>query len=462
METNKFNQTIKNIFLEAILSSTCHGIGKIVKSPNLPLKIFWIISVIFSSGLFGYMMVDNIMSYLKYEVSTKTRIIIEYEPYFPTITICNMNFLTSKLASKLIESHIEEFQNFNPLHGDFKTKVVSEFKQKKNEEEIRKLGDLLKKIIFDCRFEFEKCDYTQFKYFYHPFYGNCYQFNPGNDSNGNKINLKKSTSSERTYSLKLTLNVSIEDGLKFMSPSLGAVLLIHNHTTYPTMVDEITVGPEIETNIGLSRTFYKSQPYPYSICDGNTNDKNSFDSEYFKLVHENTKEYTQTLCVYQCMQKNIINRCNCKLHFFPSFYSTNSCNISSACVWKVFQENLIPEECYEKCPLECEGMWFDKTISINKFSNPSFEESLQNYFLNESPSSNKSINSNDLAYVNIFFKSFNYVSITENPTLTLIGLFSNIGGIAGLFLGSSVLTFVELIEILIQILLIKKNNKING
>ena len=460
---NKFIERIKKLYSDSTLSSTCHGIANIIRSSNLSIKIMWIIFIIISAGLCSFMIIDNIMSYLKYEVSTKTRVIIEYEPFFPTITICNINFLTSNFATKSIEKYKENHKDFNPLSDFFKLEIISELKQK-NQDQIKKLGDSMQKLIFDCSFEFQQCNYSLFKYFFHPRYGNCYQFNSGYDLNEKRINLIKTTSSERTFALKLTLNVSIDDGLKFMSPSLGAVLLIHNQTTYPTMVDEITVSTKTETNIGLSRTFYKSQPYPYSICDGNTNDKNSFDSEYFKLVHEKTKGYTQTLCVYQCYQKLIIDRCNCHIDFYPILYSTNSCSLISDCVIKAANEigHLVDTKCLKECPLECEGMWFDKTVSINDFSNPSFEESLRNYQEYKNLFNNNSINSNNLAFVNIFYKSFNHVSITENPTLTIIGLFSTIGGVAGLFLGASFLTLLELISVLMQtILIIKNKNKID-
>ena len=48
----------------------------------------------------------------------------------------------------------------------------------------------------------------------------------------------------------------------------------------------------------------------------------------------------------------------------------------------------------------------------------------------------------------VFYKNLNYVLITEKPNMELADLISNIGGILGVFLGVSFLSFIEIIEIL--------------
>lgn len=458
-KNKKFFQKLKETFKESILSSNFHGIANVVKSSSFLLKLMWIIFIMISASFCVYMIVVNILSYLQYEVSTKTRLINEYESIFPTVTICNINFFTTNLATKSIEEFKQDFSDYDPLSEFFKIECISKLRLIKNEQEIKDLGDSKKKLIFSCFFNGEDCDYDKLSYFRHPSYGNCYQFNSGYDTNRKRIALKKISLSERTYSLRLALNVSIDNGLKFMNGNLGALLLIHNQSTYPTTVDEITIGPKTETNIGLSRTFFESQPKPFSSCDGNTNDKNSFDSEFFKLVHEKNEGYSQKLCVFQCYQKEYLNRCKCYVDYYPSFYNGTNCGNNLDCVNEAY-DKIDYNKCLEKCPLECQGMWFDYTISTNKFFNPSFEQSLKSYYANNDSDSNKTFfNSKELAVVNIYYKDLKYVSMTEIPTLSLIGLFSNIGGIGGLFLGASLLTFLEIIAFLIQVILLLKNEK---
>ncbi|RNA15320.1 amiloride-sensitive sodium channel subunit gamma [Brachionus plicatilis] len=210
-----------------------------------------------------------------------------------------------------------------PLTGDLLAMAKSESKQPKFKNLTNKFGDSLEKLFIDCRFEGLKCNLTEFKYFFHPHYGNCYQFNTGFNYFGEIADLKRTMWSDRLLGLRLILNISLSESLKFMNPNTGALISVHNQTAYP--LDELTVGPKTETNIALSRTFYESQPKPYSKCDGKTNDVNSYDSEYYKIVHKNTKGYSQTLCVYQCIQKFFIDGCSCSLDSLPSFYDSYLC-----------------------------------------------------------------------------------------------------------------------------------------
>ncbi|RNA15318.1 amiloride-sensitive sodium channel subunit beta [Brachionus plicatilis] len=459
----KMNRKMTDVITEVILSSTGHGFPNIIKSTNISIKLMWIFFTAMSAGACGYMITESIINYSNYGVTTKTRILNENEPFFPTVTICNVNYFTSDLATKWIENYTFLYNYTNPLTNNFINEAISQSYKPVYQDIREAFGDSLQKLIVYCRFKSENCNHSQFEYFSHAHYGNCYQFNSG------PKNLLTLISTEKEYGLRLVLNVSMHKDLKFMNPNLGAVVLIHNHTTYPSMVDPIAVSPKTETNIALSRTFYESQSKPFSKCDGKTNDVNSYDSEYYKIVHENTKGYSQTLCIYQCIQKFFIDECKCYVANFPCLYHSKSCNFfddfncSLQASTKLSEIDLINKECMEKCPLECEGMWFDKTISFSQFSNPMYEQSLSNYQGLDYVYSNKSVNSEDLAVVNIFYRNLGYVSITESPTTTVVSLFSNIGGIAGLFLGISVLTLVEVIEVLMKIIFIFKNkNKING
>ncbi len=59
-----------------------------------------------------------------------------------------------------------------------------------SDEEKRKLSHDLSDILLECWFNDVQCDLSDFTWTYHQTYGNCYKFNTGFDSNGNKIDLK--------------------------------------------------------------------------------------------------------------------------------------------------------------------------------------------------------------------------------------------------------------------------------
>ena len=59
----------------------------------------------------------------------------------------------------------------------------------------------------------------------------------------------------------------------------------------------------------------------------------------------------------------------------------------------------------------------------------------------------------------IYYPDLSYTKISESPKLSTSNLISNIGGTMGLYVGISLLSLVEIIELIIEIILIimKKN-----
>ena len=75
-------------------------------------------------------------------------------------------------------------------------------------------GHGLKDIIIFCQFSMVKCDLdADFEHYYDINYGNCFRFNSGFDSNGNKVDLEKSYLSGFYYGLQLTLYVNVYEKL---------------------------------------------------------------------------------------------------------------------------------------------------------------------------------------------------------------------------------------------------------
>ncbi|RMZ98760.1 amiloride-sensitive sodium channel subunit gamma [Brachionus plicatilis] len=435
-----FRKKLMNTFCECLLS-TIHGFPSILRSKNLYIKIMWILFCVVSTGLCAFMACQNIMNFFKYEVTTKTRIINQYKNIFPTVTICNMNFFISDFSvnfSKSFENQTLERSPFSSLFEyDYRNHAkISEF----YEESKELYGDTIDKLLVDCYFDFLQCDRSQFKLFFHPNHGNCFQFNSGFDSKGSKIDLEYSTNIERTGSLRLILNLSVPDSLKFLNPNSGSLIFIHNQTTYPMLVSPATVAPKTETNIALSRTFYELETKPYSDCDKNTKDPNYFESKAYKLVHKYLDLYSQISCYYQCFQIFLIQTCGCYDSYYPNFVESTECKNKSQIDFLMsffdYENDKLFMNCFkEECPKECAGMWFDKTVSINHFSTSTYQKLIQRYGGKEKIYLNKNGSIDDIAIVNIYYESFGYTQISESPTINFTDLLSSIGGIGGLFLG---------------------------
>ena len=102
----------------------------------------------------------------------------------------------------------------------------------------------------------------------------------------------------------------------------------------------------------------------------------------------------------------------------------------------------MPDFCYQKCPIECDH------IVYNTKSN--YVGLLPDFYSNENKLNN--ISKDDLILINIYYPKLEYISVEQMAKTEFFDLISNIGGTFGLFLGFSFFTFVELIEIIFELL----------
>ena len=187
---------IKEILKESIQTPVALGIINVSFSPYLLLKIISAIFVLASSGIASYLVIQSIVDYYTYDVTSTSRIIYESPTLFPKITFCNVNLLTSEFA-----------YNFTQM-GNFDIDY-----SKISNEEKKKLGHDLNDILVECRFNDESCDTTDFTWPFDRHYGNCFSFNSGFNLNGSKVELKKSTLAGPDHGLQLTLYVNMYEKL---------------------------------------------------------------------------------------------------------------------------------------------------------------------------------------------------------------------------------------------------------
>ena len=136
--------------------------------------------------------------------------------------------------------------------------------------------------------------------------------------------------------------------------------------------------------------------------------------------------------------------------------------ICAADQYKSFMEQSIKKKCSLLCPLECDSVTYDFSIYNSEFPTEllynlfiSDKEFVGKYFRNESDISYEKFKERAIA-LNVYYPQFSYTVITELRKIPIIDLFSNIGGTLGLFLGISFLSFIEIVELVIEILIYYK------
>ena len=111
-------------------------------------------------------------------------------------------------------------------------------------------------------------------------------------------------------------------------------------------------------------------------------------------------------------------------------------------LYQEFIKKGITQDCLIKCPKECESVYYERDIYYGRLP------SSQYLNINDIKISNYSDFVRNGLILNIFYESLTYIHIQEVEKTSFIDLISNIGGTLGLFVGISVLSFIEVFELI--------------
>ena len=202
---------------------------------------------------------------------------------------------------------------------------------------------------------------------------------------------------------------------------------------------------------------------PYSNCELDSNSPKLIPGQdLYNLISQMSYLYTQQFCFIQCYQK--YNR------YTFDFICQDFFSIFNAISFRYcgnINKTFINKHCLSVCPLECDQISYKTSLLFGQligdgFSRNSFPQ-LHNPTI-ESDFINRTLNSQtakeSIVEVSIFYESLSYTLSTESPQMDGVFLMGSIGGNLGLFLGISVFSISEIIEVTIEIILIfsKKNN----
>ena len=121
------------------------------------------------------------------------------------------------------------------------------------------------------------------------------------------------------------------------------------------------------------------------------------------------------------------------------------------------KSNEYDNNCSQSCPLECNSYHFKYEQSSLSFPSDFYTNHLQKNILKSTRSISEVKDS--VAKVKIYYETLNYKLISEGEAITFTNLLSSVGGVLGLFLGMSWLSFIEIFEIIYEIVLTVVHHK---
>ena len=448
MDGHSKSKKVENLLRDILYNSLAQAIIKLILTPHTVLKIFLIACVLASTGLASYLVIEAIMNFLEYGVTTTSRTIFENPTLFPKVTFCNVNWFTTEYAYNLTQEGNEDSKAYRLSNN-----------------EKKKLGHRLEDILIRCSFNNFPCNSSDFTWYFDENYGNCYTFNSGFDS-------KKSTLVGLDFGLKLTLYVNVYEKLISDSTNiygLGALIRIGN-SSYSSDYSNggIFVPPGSSSFISVEREFKSILPKPYSNCEIDSPQLKLMNKSYlYDLISQSDYAYSQNLCFSECLQNYFIEKYNCTLYIFVSLFNVSLCEydvyLNIIETDNAFKNDFINEVCRPLCPLECNQTLYKPTVSSYQLIGTQFLEKVLN---NSNLTSDFIIRILDstqieksLIQVSIFYESLSYILSEETPRMDMVSLLASIGGNLGLFLGVSVFSLYEMVEVALEIFFIQKDLK---
>lgn len=475
-----------------------HGVQSTVQSRSTLSRVLWLLCLMTALGIFTWKVVEIVNKYFSYPTSMEVSVNYESPKFFPAVTFCNLNPIKLNAVRELVKTssmenmtkYINETLNYDPRLHFLKGKNWKVGKQYSRRNDYRKKDRLLmalsamddqihekltyhlEDILIDCSFRGRNCFPNSFVHIENPRYGSCFIFN-------SKNRLPHVRNGGRENGVELTLFVDKDNYLPNMTEGTGYIFLVHDQAE-PPMPDQngLFVRPGALTSFGLKSTVLQRAARPYGNCT--SADSRSKKLNMFASILNNTK-YTMDVCMKTCEQYETIRLCNCYLvtHAYSrscafAELDNESCNKpcdfteNSTFRCHIYWRQNITRRCLRHtCQYhECVTKRFAITLSTASWPSEHSTLEIDHFLKRTNRSLENNLTSSNVLKVSIYFEDLNVVRFLTKPSFTEIDLVSSIGGNAGLFLGMSVFTVIEIIIFLkdliqVLILLAKEKFKIN-
>jgi acid-sensing ion channel 2 len=305
-----------------------------------------------------------------------------------------------------------------------------------------------------------------FKKFYNPkihsfVLGTCYKFNSGFDEKGNKVPLKYINKEGGGLSVQMFAGLSDVVYDYLYEPSYRGVLIVVDDPNNVLLKNDGSLNSGIFSNIWIQKTITDLMPAPYGVCVFN----NQIDTPLSREMKRLGFTYSRKNCITFCEQHQTINMLGCYDMRLPRIYNATPCNTEEQ-FYKLINIVFNYTSCYDFCPFECSTTSFSLSTSYANYPSYTFyvSETLSKQDYYETLFDVDNINdvtyplfSDAIGGVFIGFQQLQYTHYADSPSYEIMDIFANVGGTLGLFLGFSILSFVELLDLLYNVIRVTIN-----
>ncbi|GFO40573.1 acid-sensing ion channel 1 [Plakobranchus ocellatus] len=461
--TRRKHRTAKELIHEFTQSTSMHGVHHVLGQRPVWRRIVWSILVIGFVAWAVHNVYQILSDYNSHPVHTSVSSEYQSKMNFPAVTVCNLNRIK---LSKTPHFLLDFLQHFFMYGIDVATTnaLINLFLRTFGRQQQRDMGHQIEDMLFHCQFGNEICTPGNFTFFYNLQHGNCYTFAGSQDSHRSEWLTMRAGPGN---GLTMEFDVQFDEYLPSTTAS-GLKVLIHDNGEVPFPEDGgIMAGTGAATSIAIRKTHIKRLASPYADCiakvDVNNKEKNLFAEFGFA--------YSLNACQKSCVQKHIYKSCQCCDVSFPCIEDAlkrstgivasedniipicNTTDFETAqCVSEVERAFINNElDCIKNCPPACEESSFSTTVSNARWPTRGYWQTVlwqQGQYQNVTQLLEASERS--FLKLEIYYESLILDKVVNQPAFTWNKLLSDIGGQLGLLLGFSILTAIEILELVLM------------
>nr|XP_053638313.1 uncharacterized protein LOC128692952 isoform X1 [Cherax quadricarinatus] len=366
-------------------------------------------------------------------------------------TCLPLTFLSSLGDAYVREEEIT--QVFNNSHTPDFSDVMEMYAP--NSEDLDNYSVPVNESINTCTRDRRACSYRDFYVWNSDSYGKCYTYNSAflkiKVENNREVNAAPVNTSlvGPNYGLRLTINIHQSNYLALLSQDIGLRVIVHSPYQLPFPEDEgFNISPGVSVSARITRRKLIRVGKPHGNCRSDT------DSQIFT-------EYSAVRCKRMCIEQAYWQRCYCYAGKSPAYDSRlpkpqtpcDIANVSHQLCMEMVRFNYQQQNLICDCPPACSETIYDSQVTLSEENKP-FYVIIQNLVKRKLADDLCGGNSSDAVRIHLYLDSLNYEIIQESPAYTWDTLVSNVGGNLGLFIGMSLMTVVELMEFLVDVILI--------
>ncbi|XP_050416629.1 amiloride-sensitive sodium channel subunit beta isoform X2 [Patella vulgata] len=384
-------------------------------------------------------------NYKAYPFNTVVKIEPKTQLDFPTITVCDLNYadITKLEKSKgmfhffLMHSSFLNIVKVHNTHDDFDlaraTTIDKLFKTVNTTTDDLFKVCLWKNRVIPC-VDFWKPVFTDL--------GRCFVFNH------NATDRLSADSTGTKGGLSFIASINQAGYLVSDSPAAGLKVSIHDPDEPPQTANYgILASPGASTSIGIRKTSYKFLPAPFKAYGDSSCIVNDDPSLLSKMKYSSV--YNRETCIRECLGELTVKNCSCKSVTEPDFLPYPYCTLQQLVdCYRPLLDTYYGNDHAEvlcDCPRLCFFNLYHTRTSMAMFpSVPATRVLTVNNVIDEQRDARTGV-----LDITIFYENFLLEEIHHVGQYSYTSVIGTVGGQMGLFLGASIITIAEFIEILL-------------